>query len=69
MARIVVLGPGISGIAQIYELSQELGKWVHLAKIAYEKYFLHKVRAARTEPCYEKMALKMVGANRLKKSI
>lgn len=42
------------------------GKWVHVAKIAYEKYFLHKVRAAKTEPYYEKMVLKMVGAERLK---
>jgi sulfide:quinone oxidoreductase len=44
------------------------GKWVHLAKIAYEKYFLHKVRAAKTEPYYEKMVLKMLGAERLKGS-
>ena len=44
------------------------GKWVHLAKIAYEKYFLHKVRAAKTEPYYEKMVLKMVGAKRLKEA-
>jgi sulfide:quinone oxidoreductase len=44
------------------------GKWVHLAKIAYEKYFLHKVRAAKTEPYYEKMVLKMLGAERLKDS-
>lgn len=44
------------------------GKWVHLAKIAYEKYFLHKVRAAKTEPYYEKTVLKMVGARRLKES-
>ena len=42
------------------------GKWVHVAKIAYEKYFLHKVRAAKTEPYYEKMILKMLGAKRLK---
>jgi sulfide:quinone oxidoreductase len=42
------------------------GKWVHMAKIAYEKYFLHKVRAAKTEPYYEKMVLKMLGATRLK---
>jgi sulfide:quinone oxidoreductase len=45
------------------------GKWVHLAKIAYEKYFLHKVRAAKTEPYYEKTVLKMVGATRLKESV
>ena len=42
------------------------GKWVHVAKIAYEKYFLHKVRNAKAEPYYEKMVLKMVGAERLK---
>jgi sulfide:quinone oxidoreductase len=45
------------------------GKWVHLAKIAYEKYFLHKVRAAKTEPYYEKAILKMMGAERLKESL
>jgi sulfide:quinone oxidoreductase len=44
------------------------GKWVHLAKIAYEKYFLHKVRAAKTEPYYERMVLNMMGAKRLKES-
>ena len=44
------------------------GKWVHLAKIAYEKYFLHKIRAAKTEPYYEKAILNMVGATRLKES-
>jgi sulfide:quinone oxidoreductase len=44
------------------------GKWVHVAKIAYEKYFLHKVRAAKTEPYYEKMVLKMLGATRLKEA-
>jgi sulfide:quinone oxidoreductase len=43
------------------------GKWVHVAKIAYEKYFIHKVRNAKTEPYYEKMVLKMLGAERLKK--
>ncbi len=42
------------------------GRWVHLAKVAYEKYFLHKVRAAKAEPYYEKLVLKMVGAVRLK---
>ncbi len=44
------------------------GKWVHVAKIAYEKYFLHKIRNAKTEPYYEKMVLKMLGAERLKES-
>jgi len=44
------------------------GKWVHLAKVAYEKYFLHKVRAGKAEPYYEKQILKMIGAVRLKES-
>ncbi len=42
------------------------GKWVRLAKVAYEKYFLHKVRAGKTEPYYEKAVLKMLGTSRLK---
>ncbi|MDH4046992.1 MAG: NAD(P)/FAD-dependent oxidoreductase [Gammaproteobacteria bacterium] len=42
------------------------GKWVHLAKVAYEKYFLHKVRTAMTEPYFEKTVLKLLGATRLK---
>jgi sulfide:quinone oxidoreductase len=45
------------------------GKWVHVAKVAYEKYFLHKVRAAKTEPYYEKMVLSMLGAKRLKEDV
>lgn len=44
------------------------GKWVHLAKVAYEKYFLHKVRSAKAEPFYERTILKLVGAVRLKGS-
>lgn len=41
------------------------GKWVHLAKIAFEKYFLYKVRHGLSEPVYEKYLLKMLGINRL----
>ena len=26
------------------------GRWVHVAKVAFEKYFLHKVRAGTTDP-------------------
>jgi sulfide:quinone oxidoreductase len=42
---------------------------VHLAKVAYEKYFLHKVRAGKAEPYYEKAVLKMLGAKRLKENV
>ena len=43
------------------------GKWVHFAKIAFEKYFLRKVRRGEAEPFYEEAALKMVGIRKLKK--
>src|SRR5690242_16397081 len=29
------------------------GKWVHYAKAAFEKYFLHKIRRGESEPFYE----------------
>lgn len=44
----------------------KLGKWVHAAKLAFEKYYLHKLRSGRTEPFYEKHILKMLGIERLK---
>lgn len=44
------------------------GKWVHLAKIAFEKYFLHKVRHASAETVYERYVLKALGIERLKKT-
>jgi sulfide:quinone oxidoreductase len=42
------------------------GKWVHLAKIAYEKYFMRKVRKGISEPFYERLPLKLFGIKRLK---
>ena len=41
------------------------GKWVHLAKIAYEKYFLRKMQKGTSEPVYEKYILKAMGIERL----
>ena len=43
------------------------GRWVHWAKIAYEKYFIRKVRKGISEPGYEKYTLKLMGIMRLKK--
>ncbi|OYW85068.1 MAG: pyridine nucleotide-disulfide oxidoreductase, partial [Sphingobium sp. 32-64-5] len=31
------------------------GKWVHLAKVGFEKYFLRKIRKGESEPFYEKL--------------
>lgn len=42
------------------------GKWVHLAKIGFEKYFLRKVRKGESEPFYEKLALHALGIHKLK---
>jgi sulfide:quinone oxidoreductase len=41
------------------------GKWVHMAKIAFEKYFIRKMKKGTSEPVYEKYILKMLGINRL----
>ena len=43
------------------------GKWVHLAKVGYEKYFIRKMKKGNTEPVYEKYVLKLIGVNRLHK--
>ena len=43
------------------------GKWVHLAKIAFEKYFLRKVRTGSLTPVYETYVLKAIGIVSLKK--
>ena len=42
------------------------GKWVHVAKIAFEKYFLRKMKRGVSEPIYEKTVLKAMGIERLK---
>ena len=42
------------------------GKWVHAAKIAFEKYFLYKMRRGSSEPIYEKYILGLLGIERLK---
>jgi sulfide:quinone oxidoreductase len=41
------------------------GRWVHLAKVAFEKYFLRKVRRGIGEPIYERLALKLLGVRKL----
>ncbi|MCG6342629.1 NAD(P)/FAD-dependent oxidoreductase [Vibrio fluvialis] len=43
-----------------------MGQWVHLAKIAFEKYFLYKVKKGTSEPIYEKYIMKAAGIERTK---
>ncbi len=42
------------------------GKWVHVAKVAFEKYFLRKVKTGSVAPIYEKYVLSTVGIESLK---
>jgi sulfide:quinone oxidoreductase len=41
------------------------GRWVHWAKIAFEKYFLYKLRRGKSEPIYEHFMLRILGVRRL----
>lgn len=42
------------------------GGWVHTAKIAFEKYFLRKIRTGRSETLYENLALNLLKTHKLK---
>jgi sulfide:quinone oxidoreductase len=42
------------------------GKWVHAAKVGFEKYFLHKVRQGKSETFYENLTLDLLGIRKLK---
>ena len=41
------------------------GRWVHYAKIVFEKYFLRKIRRGLSEPLYERWLLEALGICRL----
>ncbi len=41
------------------------GKWVHVAKVAFEKYFLRKMKTGTSEHIFEKYVLKSLGIERL----
>ena len=42
------------------------GYWVHMAKVAFEKYFLRKVRKGSSEPAFERLVMKALGIDKLK---
>lgn len=45
------------------------GAWVHVAKVAFEKYFLRKIRSGESEPFYEKFMLKQLDIQKLKAAV
>jgi len=44
------------------------GSWVHYAKIAFEKYFLRKIRRGESEPFYERFVLDRMGLRKVKET-
>jgi sulfide:quinone oxidoreductase len=42
------------------------GKWVHWAKVGFEKYYLRKIKQGKVEPYFEKYALRLMGVQKLK---
>jgi sulfide:quinone oxidoreductase len=42
------------------------GKWVHLAKVGFEKYFMRKMKKGTSEPVYEKYVMGALGITKLK---
>lgn len=41
------------------------GRWVHLAKVAFEKYFIRKMKKGVSEPLYEKLILEYANIRKL----
>ena len=78
MAHIVIIGAGFGGMLAAYGTRARLPagddadrtgarKWVHLAKIGFEKYFMRKMKSGNAEPAFEKYVLKALGVERLVK--
>lgn len=44
----------------------KMGRWVHWAKVGFEKYFIRKMKRGDTEPVYEKYVLRLLGIRKLK---
>ena len=42
------------------------GKWVHWAKIGFEKYYLRKIKQGKVEPFWERFSMRLMGVQKLK---
>ena len=45
------------------------GDWVHYAKVAFEKYFLRKIRRGESEPFYERFVLERLSLRKIKETV
>ncbi len=61
MARVIVVGAGIGGMNAAL-----VGRWVNLAELAFEKYFLAQMKSGNTEPIHQKYVVKALGIDKLK---
>jgi len=44
------------------------GTWVHYAKVAFEKYFLRKIRRGESEPFYERFVLEQLNLRKIRET-
>jgi sulfide:quinone oxidoreductase len=44
------------------------GQWVHYAKVAFEKYFMRKIRKGESEPFYEKFLMERLNLRKIKET-
>jgi sulfide:quinone oxidoreductase len=44
------------------------GRWVHLAKIAFEKYFIRKIKRGESEPFYERYLMNKLNIRKVKET-
>lgn len=42
------------------------GRWVHTAKVAFEKYFLNKIRSGQSDTMAERIGLRLLGLDKLR---
>ena len=45
------------------------GNWVHYAKIAFEKYFIGKIRRGESEPFYERWIMEKLQLRKIKETV
>ena len=74
---VCLAGFGDSGIAFVAQPQipprnvnwSSQGKWVHAAKLGYEKYFIHKMRRGESELFDEQAALKTLNIGKFKTAV
>ena len=68
----MIVGAGLAGMHVVHGLRtvpgmiSAIGNWVHLVKLAFEKYFSYRISHGTSGPTYEKYVMKALGIGRLK---